>query len=622
MRRLLWAASCAVFLLLLSSLFRLPDVPTPVSATLFAFTLFATYRPAPALLAVAALVPIATWTGRQWNGSVAWPETIAIAYLAGYAARKAIEHGREPADTLVYAIHGMIAVIAASVGVELLVLHTTLGTESFRQFLGHFVSIEYFLGDSGFASGDAAMRLLECLLLAHAGAALAKTSSSFGPRLVRAVVAGAVMAGALNLWRLWLGAARGDDAVVTFLKLIATLRFNTHYADVNAAGSYYVMALLPALALTLTNVRWAVAAATLALSIALTGSRAAVIAGPVALGIVWFRTRQARMDRAPAPHRWLWRATATLLLLACTGLLYAAIVRNVTPVTRALEYRKEFALTGLRMAASRPLFGVGIGDYRTASGAFSSERLRAVYPNENAHNNFLQILAEVGVIGFVVFAVLLVISARRTDRLLSAEPSAVPAGAAAGLLAFLVTCVAGHPLLIDEPALSFWLLLGTVAGWGSGTSTNGGWKGTASVRRVAFVLLVVVAVSVPLRARREFGGANLEHQGIGLSRWQVDADGARYRIAGPTSTVFVPADASVITIPLRSLQPQSVLEVQVYLDGRHANTVRIPSDQWRVVPVAIPQRRDGRRFRAHELKVVTEQTSGSALLMIGKVAPH
>ncbi len=309
-------------------------------------------------------------------------------------------------------------------------------------------------------------------------------------------------------------------------------------------------------------------------------------------------------------------------MFACAGMFYAASVRNDTPVERALELRKEFALTAVRMVASRPFFGVGIGDYRIASGEFTSERLRAGYPNENAHNNFLQILAEVGSIGFAVFAVLLIMSARRTDRLLSAEPSAVPAGVAAGVLAFLLTCVAGHPWLIDEPALVFWLLLGTAAGWGSGSSANGGWKATASMRRVAFVLLLVVAASIPLRARREFGGANLEHQGIGLSRWMVDADGARYRTAGATSTLFVPANASVITVPLRALSPQSALEVQMYLDGRHVNSVRVPSDQWRVVQVAILQRKDGRRFRALELKVVTEPRPGSALLMIGKVAPH
>ena len=87
-------------------------------------------------------------------------------------------------------------------------------------------------------------------------------------------------------------------------------------------------------------------------------------------------------------------------------MFYAASVRNDTAVARALELRKEFALTAVRLVASRPFFGVGIGDYRIASGEFTSERLRAGYPNENAHNNFLQILAEVGSIGFAVFAVL------------------------------------------------------------------------------------------------------------------------------------------------------------------------------------------------------------------------
>ena len=89
-------------------------------------------------------------------------------------------------------------------------------------------------------------------------------------------------------------------------------------------------------------------------------------------------------------------------------------------------------------------------------------------------------------------------------------------------------------------------------------------EGDGLHRRVAFVLLLVVAASIPLRARREFGGANLEHQGIGLSRWLVDAEGARYRTAGPISTLFVPGDASVITVPLRALSPQGVLEVQMY----------------------------------------------------------
>ena len=95
--RIGWAACAGLFLLLLSSLFRAPDVPL-AGAALLAFSLFAAVRPGIALLAVAAVVPIAAWTGRQWSGAVAWPETVVIAFLAGYAARNAFARGNRPRD--------------------------------------------------------------------------------------------------------------------------------------------------------------------------------------------------------------------------------------------------------------------------------------------------------------------------------------------------------------------------------------------------------------------------------------------------------------------------------------------------------------------------------------------
>lgn len=620
MRRLLWATSCALFLLLLSSLFRVPDVPVAVIAALFAFALLAASRPATAIVAVVALIPIAAWTGRYWNGSVAWPETIAVAFLAGYAARKALEGHVEPADSFVYAIHGMIAVIAASLAVELLFLHATLGGEGLRSVLVEIVRRDYFIGDGGFENGDIGMRLIEGLLLAHAGATLAKTSSTLGPQLVRALVAGAVMAGSLTLWRLWIGALRTDEPVMSFLRYLATIRFNTHYADVNAAGSYYVMALLTALALTVTKLRWALAVAVIALSLSLTGSRAAFIAGPLALAIVWFRARQWTVVANPARgHAWMWRTGATLLVVVCAAMLYAGIARNETPVATALDYRKEFTLTAVRMFSSRPLFGVGVGAYRRHSTEFSSPRLRAAFPHENAHNNFLQILAEVGAVGFAVFGMLMVTATRRADRLLSTDAPLATAAFVAGLLAFMLTCVAGHPFLIDEPALTFWLLLGTAAGWGAASVVAQRGTPNAAMRWGVVVLLLVVAVSLPSRARKEFGAANLEHLGIGLSPWHAGADGVRYRIAGATSTVFVPADAPVIQVPLRAIPPASVLEVQLFLDGRQANAVRVSSDMWREVAVPIPQRRNGQRFRTLELKVVSGASSDTELLMIGKV---
>ena len=621
-RRLLWATGCAFFVMLLWSLFRVPDVPVAVIAVLLAFVLFAAYQPAAAIVALVGLIPIASWTGRQWNGGIAWPEIVATSFLAGYALRKTLERNVVPADALVYAIHGMIAVIAGSIAVELVFLHSTLGGQGLRDMLSQIVSRDYFIGDGGFESGDVAMRLVGGLLLAHAGATLASGSPTLGARLVRALVVGAVMAGVLNLWRLWLGAVRTDEPVQTFLRYLATVRFNAHYADVNAAGSYYVMALLPALALALTKARWTIAAVVVAVSLVLTGSRAAFIAGPVALAAVWFRTRQSAAGSDAVLRRLQPRhAGALLALLVFAGMLYAGIARNVTPVARALEFRKEFTLTGLRMFASSPLFGVGVGDYREASADFSSPRLRAVYPHENAHNNFLQILAELGSVGFAVFAAVLIMASRRADRLLSLNAPAAR-GCVAGLLAFVLTCLAGHPLLVDESALTFWLLLGAAAGWGATAADDRPWMSTTAVRWTAVALLLVVVVSIPARARTEFAGANLEHVGIGLSRWHAGLDGIGYRTAGATSTVFLPADAPVVTIRLRAAQPGSVIEVQLYLDGRQANAVRVTADAWTVVAVPIPPRDRDQRFRALEFKVVNGSPSDSALLMIGKVEPR
>ncbi len=136
------------------------------------------------------------------------------------------------------------------------------------------------------------------------------------------------------------------------------------------------------------------------------------------------------------------------------------------------------------MTATNPAFGVGIGRFYARSGEFSSPELLVSFPpaiHENAHNNFLQILAELGIVGFASVLWLLWSTVRYGRRLLAADLQVDPHGLlrwslVTGLLAFLLSWLGGHPLLIDEPAFAFWLLLGTVAGWGASAdpSTGGG----------------------------------------------------------------------------------------------------------------------------------------------------
>jgi O-antigen ligase len=60
------------------------------------------------------------------------------------------------------------------------------------------------------------------------------------------------------------------------------------------------------------------------------------------------------------------------------------------------------------MLAAHPGFGVGLGQFQpTSRGMLSAELARAYPVGENAHNNFVQIAAELGLVGGCAIAAVL-----------------------------------------------------------------------------------------------------------------------------------------------------------------------------------------------------------------------
>src|SRR5262249_3747085 len=223
-------------------------------------------------------------------------------------------------------------------------------------------------------------------------------------RILRMFVAGACGAASLNLARVAAVLLRSGAPGTELAALLRSVRIAVPFVDVNAAGSFYALAVGVAVGFALTTVGRARAlsvGATVLCSAALvaTGSRAAIIAVFLSvLAAVLIRVGRVRALR--------------FAFLAC-AIAALAVVMLPNTLTRgnasdALNMRIELFRAARRMVATSPLFGVGIGQFYSRSAEFIHRpEGRPMYVQENAHNNFLQIAGELGLVGLVPFVAML-----------------------------------------------------------------------------------------------------------------------------------------------------------------------------------------------------------------------
>jgi O-antigen ligase len=247
-----------------------------------------------------------------------------------------------------------------------------------------------------------------------------------------------------------------------------------HLKDVNAAGSQYILAALLSLALAPegrgARLAWRVGQVAIVLALWMSGSRAAITAG--ALGVLvwaviaWLAGRGLGMPRLSTRAL---GACALVVIVAMTGSVRLGSAQATKgSAILSLSIRGDFLRTSLDMMKTAPLTGVGIGTYYDRSSQFMPAALRAIYGRENAHNYFMQVGAEVGLIGLLAFLWWLgrALGAGWT-RVREEGWRGLSFAAVCGCGVYLLTCVTGHPFLVVEAAVPFWAALGATAALGA-----------------------------------------------------------------------------------------------------------------------------------------------------------
>ena len=589
--------------------------PLPFAARGFAaiFLLLSIARPSYGLLVFAGLSPLSTaLAGLCGGGAVLGGqmlEQMALSIGAGSLARG----GPQETRTRIGAPGLFMSVVAVASAMSVFPAAAAPTASGFGGLLQQLDLRHMVPSSPGWAPLFAALVIVECGLLAWATERTVRSAPPLATQLVRMALIGHAGAGMLNFSALLAGAARTGDALEALPQLLLGVRLSTQ-SDVHAAASSLLLACIAGLGLMSGPRASAVVAGALVALVAtglwITGSRVAILVGLVTglAAIGWLVSRKLR-------RRLFALGGIAVLVLGAAFLLtlylsQPAGVRN-SPVSRSANARIILAQAGIGMFEETPAFGIGIARFYPESARFLEGRLGENY-HENAHNNFIQVLAEQGLVGFGALLWCLGVVVIGGARAQFAQPTALRACLLAAVVACTATWMTGHPLLVQQFAFVFWFYCGVLAAVTPGMSGK-------EPRWMVWLLTAGVLLSVPPRATAVWNAIDLEHQGIGLSMWQHD-DAERYRVGGASFALFLPATGRPVAVPLRRApdSPDPLL-VDVTISGRLMDRVSVAGEAWQTIVVLVPQ--GSRRFERVDFDVRSSLSAGEMtrdLLRVGK----
>jgi hypothetical protein len=276
------------------------------------------------------------------------------------------------------------------------------------------------------------------------------------------------------------------------------------------------------------------------------------------------------------------------------------------------------------MLAAHPLFGTGIGQFQFEVGAFvpdEATRARLADLRFSAHNQFLEVAAELGLVGGMLFIGMFAVILWRAWKAISTSRDPVLGSAIAGVVAFLITCLAGQPLLYGVVAFPFWMVLGVVLAGGDVASPAVSVDSSVASRRLKSRLIagfvIVLAFSIPVRVVQGKERVNFALANYGFSEWHYPSYGRPYRLVQNEGTFFTYPHARGLKLPIRRdvEAGRNGLEVDISLDGGLVRSITLTDDEWQMVEFAIPAD-PRRRYRRIDLEI-RAPAGGRAQVRVG-----
>jgi O-antigen ligase len=602
-RRVGWAASLVLVLLLGQSALWTGHIPWPLKILVVAVAVLAAIRPGHALVILAGLAPLGHVMVTSIPGAYPFglSEALVLAFFAGYLWWRRPAISRMRPDSFALPTRLFALVVLASCAVQFVVVqiwhdYPLQYASDFIRFLatGYLTTLldpRAWVDGRGFVA--TAALLLEGVALFRCTKALCAEYPPLARRLTTAIVAAGTGAALLSFYAVVATAVSQNQS----LGVVASARWpSPALPSLDTAGVYFMFVVFAAAGVAAASrpslVPGLLAAGVCFGAMWLTRTRVAIVAGLaiVVAGAFW---------RASATFRWSLIRTALVSALAALAVGVGVVIYNPFHILAAggdfaLHLRVLMSQTALRMIAAAPLLGVGIGQYEARYRDFASPELLKYYSTINAHNYFLWMGAELGLLGLGLFTWLVATAfGNAWSQLRNGRSRYELVGIFAGLSAFVITWVIGQPMAVPQMAYTFWIALGLAAAstGGGGATTTVAVPHRSLLARIAVIAIIVGAVaSVPTRARRAVDDIDLSRVSYGFYNPGETENHRPFTWAGPSVTFYMRSSVRAIDLPLAALLPstRNGVEVDILVNERAASHIVLGDREWHMVRVNTP----------------------------------
>jgi O-antigen ligase len=247
------------------------------------------------------------------------------------------------------------------------------------------------------------------------------------------------------------------------------------------------------------------------------------------------------------------------------------------PLDVILKGRVELWQTVFAFSLKSPTFGYGLG---SLNDLFKGPPFYLIQL-ENAHNYFLQVLIETGILALLLFIFIAVIALRKG---VVQTNSSLSQAVSFGLIAFLLTCVTGHPLLLLKLQFFFWTLIGIAVASRSSKISPGLKKGMW----IAFLGMVVI---FPFQAFSTLKTRQIPSYEIGYHEWEQDPDGGVFRWTKYVAISELQVQGEVLELRLRNGNPIALNKpviVKIYLQNELIDSIAFSDVNWKLFLYYLP----------------------------------